>query len=89
VGEIAVGVVAGIVGFVGFLIGALVAFGIYSAGLGMILPLLVGGLIVAVVFAFTQFVRTAYYTCLYEWAAAREQLGEAAAVPAPLAPALA
>jgi len=89
VGEIGVGLVAGVLGFVGFLIALFVGFGVFRAGLGIIAAIVVAGLLVGIVFAFTQFVRTAYYTCLYEWAAAREELGEAAPVPAPLAPALA
>ncbi|MBC7288743.1 MAG: zinc ribbon domain-containing protein, partial [Armatimonadetes bacterium] len=55
-------------------------------------PLAVGSVVVAIVVAtvITGFVRTAYYTCLYLWAAAMEALGtESVPAPAPLAKALA
>ncbi len=38
--------------------------------------------------AFVAYVRTAFYTCLYLWAAAMETVGETAPAPAPLQPAL-
>jgi len=59
-----------------------------SGGAMLIPSLVVAGLFLAVVTAYTNFMRTAYYTCLYLWAVEREAAGEQAAVPRPLATAL-
>ncbi|MGC9318820.1 MAG: DUF6159 family protein [Armatimonadota bacterium] len=68
-------------------IGAAVAMYVLSPSL-----LLVGIGIAVLVFvlaaAFGAYVRTAFYTCLYLWAAAMETVGEQVPAPAPLQPAI-
>jgi len=55
-----------------------------------LLPVAIGGalLLFILMSAFTAYVRTAYYTCMYLWAVALETEGETAPAPAPLQPAL-
>ena len=55
----------------------------------LILTIVGGAFLFVAAICFTEFVRTSYYTCLYLWAAEREQAGESARVPAPLAAAMA
>jgi len=89
-GEIAVALVMRLI-MVGAVLAALSGALLVIRSLGMeagLIALAGAGLFLAVVMAFTQYVRTAYYTCLYLWAAAREQAGETAPAPAPLAAAL-
>lgn len=54
----------------------------------LILSFVVGGTMIAVFAAFSTFVRMAYYTCLYLWAAEVEAKGQSAPAPLPLARAL-
>jgi len=90
VGEVAVSVVNGVINTLvifGLLLPGLYLFHIQSPWLA---PWIVLGVaIFSLALVFTEFVRTAYYTCLYLWAAEREKVGEQARVPAPLAAALA
>jgi hypothetical protein len=90
VGEIAVSLVTGVIGFAVVLLAAAALFAAASAfGAVAVLPLaIVGAVVFAAVVAFNHYLRTAYYTCLYLWAAAAEQAGETALAPAPLAAAL-
>lgn len=91
VGEIAVSVVNGII--LMLLAGIIAGAAVYARSNGqhalMIISLIIGGAVFVAAICFTEFVRTAYYTCLYLWAAEREKVGEQARVPAPLAAALA
>jgi hypothetical protein len=48
----------------------------------------VGGTMLALFAAFSTFLRMAYYTCLYLWAADVERQGNEAPAPLPLAIAL-
>ncbi len=74
---------------------AIFAVGLFvaaSVSAQVMLPLAIAGviLVVTLVSAFTGFVRTAYYTCLYLWALAMESAqSEAVPAPEPLAKALA
>ena len=91
VGEIAVTVVMRIVSVVAIVVavfGSIAAFRYLGPSAGL-LAVAGAAMFLAFVMAFTHYVRTAYYTCLYLWAVAREEVGEEAAVPAPLAAALA
>ncbi len=88
VGELGLLIASRIIGGVLVSIGVIAAAGSYFVGL---LPVGIG---VAVLFlilgsAFTAYVRTAFYTCLYLWAVAMETVGEEAPAPAPLRPAVA
>ncbi len=89
VGEIGVVVVTRLLGFLAFLVAALLGFLLWEATHTLILPLVVAGLLLAFVSAFNMFVRTAYYTCLFLWAVEIERVGATAPVPSPLAPVLA
>jgi hypothetical protein len=90
VGEIGVSILTGAIGFIGFLVAAGAAVGLYMVSPAL-LPVWIGGavLLFATVIAFTMYVRTAYYTCLYLWAAATETVGAAVPAPAPLVAAMA
>ncbi len=89
VGEVGVILLTNILGVVGVICAAAVGYGVFVLGGGaMVAALVVGGLLLSGVMAFTMYVRAAYYTCLYLWAVATEQQGELAAAPAPLAASL-
>jgi uncharacterized protein YceK len=90
VGEIAVIVLNRILIFTVVL--GFVAAGVYAAFMhqrALLTTIIVAGAAVFLVtITFTEFLRAAYYTCLYLWAAEREKVGETARIPAPLAAAL-
>ena len=90
VGEIAVSLVTGALGFAVVLLAAAAVFSLVSLlGPAALIPGLVAAAVIfAGVVAFSHYLRTAYYTCLYLWAAAREHAGDMAPAPAPLAAAL-
>jgi len=90
IGEIGVIIVSRVISFLAVLIAAAGVFWVYTmSGRAALIPsLVVAGLFLAVVMAYTNFMRTAYYTCLYLWAVEREAAGEQAAVPKPIAAAL-
>ncbi len=91
IGEIGVIIVNRIIGFVAILLAIVGVVGLSVVGgtLALIPALIVAGIWIAVVMAYTNFVRTAYYTCLYLWAVERAAAAEDAAVPQPLAAAMA
>jgi hypothetical protein len=90
IGEIGVVVVSRVISFVGVLVAAAGVLWVFMVGGPKLLipSLVVVGLFLAVVMAYTSFMRTAYYTCLYLWAVERAAARELAAVPRPLAAAL-
>ena len=80
----------GLLMVIGFLAAVTVIYlGVVVSSALLIPSLVLAGLGLSLVMAYTNFVRTAYYTCLYLWAVERAVGEEAAAVPAPLAAALA
>lgn len=89
VGEIGVEIVSR-VGF--FVLTLVFVVGIVLAAMNNVLALSAGLAIAFVAMmlfaAFMMYLRTAYYTCLYLWAAERETAGEQVPAPAPLARAL-
>jgi len=91
IGEIGVLLVNRVIGFVAVLLAAVtvIYLGVVVSSALLIPSLVLAGLGLSLVMAYTNFVRTAYYTCLYLWAVERAVGEEAAAVPAPLAAALA
>lgn len=91
VGEIGVIIVNRVIGFIAmFLAIAAVTLAYFGIGPTMLIPaLILVGFWIALVMAYTNFVRTAYYTCLYLWAVERAAAAEGAAVPQPLAAAMA
>jgi hypothetical protein len=91
IGEVGVRLVT----FLISLVVVLVIFGIvyfaFSALTGvaaLLVSLLVGGTLFALLAAFNIYLRMAYYTCLYLWAAEAERVGSAARAPGPLGEAL-
>ena len=90
VGEVAVSLVAGLITFVALVIAVVGVVALFGAvgTTGLTIGIVIFGLFFAAVMAFAQYLRTAYYTCLYLWAAAQEVEGEGARAPAPLAAAL-
>jgi len=62
---------------------------VHVAGAPLVVGVVVAGVVLSLVIAFTTYVRTAYYTCLFLWAVTTEQQGERTAAPAPLASTLA
>jgi len=90
IGEIGVILVNRIIGFVAILLAVVGVVGLSVFGpLALIPALILAGVWIAFVIAYTSFVRTAYYTCLYLWAVERAAAAEDAAVPQPLAAAMA
>jgi hypothetical protein len=90
VAEIGVLVVNRIIGFLAVIVLLPIAYlAVVAGGAALLIPMLVvAGIWLALVMAYTSFVRTAYYTCLYLWAVERAVNDERAAVPRPLAVAL-
>jgi hypothetical protein len=91
IGEVGVRAVTGIIGFFWFL----ALFGVIYLSVTalhgvaeLVVPLVVGGTMLAVYVAFSTYLRMAYYTCLYLWAAEVEKVGQQAPAPLPLAIAL-
>jgi hypothetical protein len=99
--EIGVGTVVGLVGFLLALVaiglGVLVFLALFNLSLvaAIVAGVLVAGLPLALITAFTSYVTTAYHTCLFLWAREAEKAvteghtAQAARVPAPLAAVLA
>jgi hypothetical protein len=91
IGEIGVRLVTGIIGFVWILLIVLIvwlSFTMLSSTAALIVSFTVGGTMLALYVAFSNYLRMAYYTCLYMWAADVEKLGQSAPAPLPLAIAL-
>ena len=87
--EIGVLVVNRIIGFLALLPAAAGVIFIWASDPGLFVPaLVIAGAWLIIVMAYTGFVRTAYYTCLYLWAVERAAAPEGAAIPRPLAAAL-
>lgn len=91
IGEVGVRAITGLVGLLWFLL----AFGVMYVGIatiggtpGLVIAILGGGTLIALFVAFATYVRMAYYTCLYLWAADVAEKGEEAPAPLPLAIAL-
>ncbi|MEO8701708.1 MAG: DUF6159 family protein [Kofleriaceae bacterium] len=91
IGEVGVRLVTGIIGFVWvLLIIGLVwfSFSAFSSTTALVISFVVGGTMLAVYVAFSNYLRMAYYTCLYLWASDVERQGQQAPAPLPLAIAL-
>jgi hypothetical protein len=91
VGEVGVVVLTRIISIIGVICAGVIVFAMFSvAGAVALIPgIVIGGVLLSLVIAFTTYVRAAYYTCLFLWAVATEKQGERAAAPAPLAVTLA
>jgi hypothetical protein len=88
IGEVGVRVVTNIIGFfVFFLLFGVgyFSFGILGGTVGTIIGISVGGAILCFYCAFASYLRMAYYTCLYIWAADLLDSGPEAQAPLPLA----
>jgi len=88
IGEVGIRVVTSLIGFGVMLL--LMAFGYLSFGMlggtvGTALGIIVCGSILCVYVAFSSYLRMAYYTCLYIWAADLIDNGPEAQAPLPLA----
>lgn len=90
VSYIGLGLVVGIISFVVFVVAAmgsvLLFLALYkiSTIVAFIVSLLVFVVVLALISAFSSYVRTAYYTCLVIWAQSVEKQGAVAIPPAPL-----
>ena len=99
--EVGVGTVVGLIGFllglVAVVLGVVVFLALVNLSLvlAIVAAVLVAGLPLALITAFTSYVTTAYHTCLFLWAREAEkavsqgQTAQSARVPAPLATVLA
>lgn len=88
IGEIGIRMVTNIIGFFVFLL--IFGFGYFSFGVlggtvGTVLGVLVCGTVLCLYAAFASYLRMAYYTCLYVWAADLLGHGPNAEAPLPLA----
>jgi hypothetical protein len=91
IGEVGVRGVTGLIGFLWMMlvVGVVYAsFSIMSVWPALITSVLVGGTMISLFAAFATYIRMAYYTCLYLWAADVEKQGQSAPAPLPLAIAL-
>ncbi len=91
IGEIGVRFVTNVIGF--FVILVLMGFGYFSfeilgGTVGLVVGILTIGTLLSLFFAFSTYLRMAYYTCLYLWASDVEKNGASAQAPLPLARAL-
>ena len=90
-GEVGVRGVTSLIGFLWFLLifGVIyAAFSVVGGTGALVISFVVGGGMFAAFVAFATFIRMAYYTCLYLWAADVERQGQSAPAPLPLAIAL-
>lgn len=90
-GEVGVRGVTGLIGFLWFLLifGVVYAsFSVVGGTPALVISFVVGGGMFALFVAFSTYLRMAYYTCLYLWAADVERQGQSAPAPLPLAIAL-
>ena len=88
VGEIAVGLVTGILSFIGIIIAVLIGFSLRGIA-GPIIALLLAAILIVIVIALSMYVTTAYHTCLFLWARNIEGApGSSIKPPAPIANAL-
>lgn len=91
IGEVGVRAVTSLIAFLWILLIAGVVYAAFATVGGtpaLFITFIVGGGMLALLFAFTNFLRMAYYTCLYLWAADVEKQGQSAPAPLPLAIAL-
>jgi hypothetical protein len=91
IGEVGVRLVTGLISFVvilGIFGIVYVAFTTLTGIAALLVALLVGGTLFSVLIAFNIYLRMAYYTCLYLWAAETEKVGASARAPGPLGVAL-
>jgi hypothetical protein len=91
ISEVGVRAVTGLIGFVWMLLifGVVYAsFTVLHGVAALTVAFVVGGTMLALFAAFSTFIRMAYYTCLYLWAADVERAGQSAPAPLPLAIAL-
>lgn len=95
-----IGFAGGVLGFLAVILGVGIFLGFAAAaGSGNVVPLIIGGVLaalvagslLAVISAFSSYVMTAYHTCMFLWARGAEQAvahgqsAQAAPVPAPVA----
>jgi len=92
VGEIAVGLVTGLLTIIGFIVAIVLGisiFGAMSSATGAILAILIAAVIIVLVIALSMYVTTAYHTCLFLWARDVEDAGAGVSgtvkPPAPIA----
>ena len=100
VGEIAVGLVTGILSFVGIIIAIVIGVMLFNviggAAIGAIVAILVAAVLIMLVVALSMYITTAYHTCLFLWATSVETAASAPGAmkpeivkpPAPIANAL-
>jgi hypothetical protein len=91
IGEVGVRAVTGLIGFVWILLTfgvVYAAFAIVGGTPALVIAFVGGGAMLAVYAAFSTYLRMAYYTCLYLWAADVEAQGQSTPAPLPLAIAL-
>jgi len=88
VGEIAVGLVTGILSVIGFIIAIFTGMSLVNVT-GPVIALLLAATLVVIIIAFSMYVTTAYHTCLFLWARNAEVVpGSSIRPPEPIANAL-
>ncbi len=92
IGEVGIRALTNLIGFLAYalIFGVVyVAVSTFGSGTaGLILAFVLGGTLLALFAAFNVYMRMAYYTCLYIWAAEVEKVGTTARAPGPLGVAL-
>jgi len=74
VGEIAVGLVTGILSVIGFIIAIFIGISLFKLTTPLI-AILIAAVLIVVVIAFSMYITTAYHTCLFLWAKNAEKAG--------------
>jgi hypothetical protein len=74
VGEIAVGLVTGILSFIGVIIAIFIGFSLLNIA-GPIIAILLAAILIVIIIALSMYVTTAYHTCLFLWARTVEGTG--------------
>lgn len=90
IAEVGVTLVNKVIGSVVVLAALFSGGGLYLASPALLpLAIVIGVVLISLAMVFTAYLRTAYYTCLYLWAAAAEEAKQPVAAPEPLAAAVA
>jgi len=90
IAEVGVTLVNKVIGTLLLLLAVAVGIPLYFLSPALLpLAIIIGVALISAAMVFTAYLRTAYYTCLYLWAAATEEAKQPVAAPEPLAAAVA
>ncbi len=89
-GEIAVGLLTGILSFIGFIVADLIGLALFNvlggAAIGAVIAILVAAILILLIVAFSMYITTAYHTCLFLWATNVEAIKTTSGMPTAVKP---